>query len=126
MKNNQFFQIEPIKGNRNESVVRTCSKASCKFNFQVNCPGPLRVKHENNVIACHSPCNAFGIDEHCCQQKQLGNSTPEVCRSLEWRDIQPGHFKQFCPDAITYLKDPNIVFSCKADSYRIQFGGSAG
>lgn len=119
-----YFQIEPIKGTRNNSHHFSCSKAACAFNFQQNCPGPLRLRHENQIVACLSPCLEYSADEHCCHNVTGNADAPEVCRSLEWRDIHPGHFKLFCKDALTYELDTKNIFTCKADTYRLTFGGA--
>lgn len=121
---NVLFQVEPINGTRIESDKFSCAKASCVFNFQLDCPGPLRVRHENQIIACHSPCVSFATDGYCCNNPPNSNTTSEICNSREWRDVEPKHFKEFCPDALTYEKDNKSVFKCKSKAYRIDFGGA--
>lgn len=119
-----YFQIEPINGTRNDSDYLSCAKASCIYNFQLDCPGPLRLRHENQIIACHSACVAFATDEYCCRKVPSNNQTAEICRSFEWRDIDVERFKRFCPDALVYPKDTSNILMCKAQGYRIEFGGA--
>lgn len=118
------MQIEPINGMSNSSHHFSCSKATCVFNFQRDCPGPLRLRHENQVVACYSPCKTFATDEYCCENSVRNPNITEVCKSVEWRDVEPHHFKKFCPDALTYSRDEHNIFTCKADAYKIGLGGA--
>lgn len=115
------MQIKPINGTKDDSNPFRCTSAKCLYNFQRNCPGQRHLKYTHHIIGCYSPCRLFSTDEFCCNNE---SAALEVCKSLEWRDSNPGIFKKFCPNAFTYPQDQTQRYSCSAEAYKIEFGGA--
>ncbi|XP_066260412.1 uncharacterized protein [Euwallacea similis] len=115
--------IVPVDGQGVLGDEFSCTKIQCLIDINSECPDELRLIYAGQTIGCKSPCTKFNTDMYCCRGQ---HDRPETCNSTEWpKDYANTFFKEKCPDAYSYIFDPNKgTFTCKASRYRIQFGAS--
>jgi hypothetical protein len=106
---NVLFQVKPtsMHGRRN-----FCTTAGCVFNLNDDCPEDLKVKVDNNVIACRSSCLAYNTDEYCCRGFYKHTCAPSPSAV---------YFKGRCPDILSFDQDSTGKFFCANTNYNIFF-----
>ncbi|ACU71448.1 Thaumatin pathogenesis-related protein [Catenulispora acidiphila DSM 44928] len=99
-----------------------CYQGACTK--PIVCPGPMQVKAAGQVVACTTPCAAFGGDAYCCRGQWAGR---ENCDPAKWPvDYAKLVYKDAEPYAYSYAFDDSATMSCKGDcDYRIVFGTSS-
>ena len=100
-----------------------CYQGACTK--PIVCPGPMQVKAGGQVVACTTPCTAFGGDAYCCRGAWSGR---ENCDPAKWPvDYAKLVYKDAEPYAYSYAFDDSATMSCKGDcDYRIVFGVTPG
>ncbi|MEZ0112409.1 hypothetical protein ABH920_006431 [Catenulispora sp. EB89] len=100
-----------------------CYQGACTK--PIVCPGPMQVKAAGQVVACTTPCAAFGGDAYCCRGAWSGR---ENCDPAKWPvDYAKLVYKDAEPYAYSYAFDDSATMSCKGDcDYRIVFGVTPG
>jgi hypothetical protein len=97
-----------------------CVKAGCTK--AVDCPSAMQVKAGGRVVACTTPCAAFGGDAYCCQGAWSGR---EHCIPSKWPVDYTQVFKRAEPYAYSYPFDDSATMACKGGcDYRVTFGVS--
>ena len=99
-----------------------CYQGACTK--PIVCPGPMQVKAAGQVVACTTPCAAFGTDAYCCTGSWSGRQN---CDPAKWPvDYAKLVYKDAEPYAYSYAFDDSATMSCKGDcDYRIVFGTSS-
>jgi hypothetical protein len=100
-----------------------CYRGACTK--PINWPGPMQVKAAGQVVACTTPCAAFGGDAYCCQGRWSGRQN---CDPAKWPvDYAKLVYKDAEPYAYSYAFDDSATMSCKGGcDYRIVFGVTPG
>ncbi|KAJ8977873.1 hypothetical protein NQ317_014267 [Molorchus minor] len=111
---NILAEIYPVDGNGD------CSSASCQSRINKDCPDALKVDTEHGVLACKSACVAFDTDEYCCRNDY---ASADSCRSDSWPNSYGTFFGDRCPNANLSPYDSHATYTCRADTYEINFGG---
>jgi hypothetical protein len=95
-----------------------CSAGGCTK--PVDCPAAMQVTVGGRVVACTTPCAAFGGDAYCCRGAWAGRAN---CVPSRWPVDYTQVFKKAEPYAYSYAFDDSATMSCKGGcSYRITFG----
>jgi hypothetical protein len=100
-----------------------CYQGACTK--PIVCPGPMQVKAGGLVVACTTPCAAFGGDAYCCTGQWSGRQN---CDPAKWPvDYAKLVYKDAEPYAYSYAFDDSATMSCKGGcDYRIVFGVTPG
>ncbi|XP_068638516.1 pathogenesis-related thaumatin-like protein 3.5 [Aristolochia californica] len=119
-----FYDVSLVDG-YNLPLVATpigastiCNATGCTSDLNSGCPKELQVMDggtSGGVVACKSACEAFGLDEYCCNG-EYGN--PTTCKPTYYSNV----FKIACPRAYSYAYDDgSSTFTCKAFDYQLTF-----
>jgi hypothetical protein len=100
-----------------------CYQGACTK--PIACPAAMQVKAAGQVVACTTPCTAFGGDAYCCQGSWSGRQN---CDPAKWPvDYAKLVYKDAEPYAYSYAFDDSATMSCKGGcDYRIVFGVTPG
>ncbi|KAL4352532.1 hypothetical protein GQ457_06G039450 [Hibiscus cannabinus] len=93
-----------------------CGSAGCASDLNGICPSELQVVNGSEVVACNSPCNAFGVPQYCCTGDY---ASPSKCKAT----LYSRFFKTACPTAYFYAYDDsvNTTFACAAADFAVTF-----
>jgi hypothetical protein len=95
-----------------------CSSGGCTH--PVDCPSAMQVTSGGQVVACKTPCAAFGTDDYCCRNSWSGRAN---CVPARWPVNYTLVFKHAEPYAYSYAYDDSATMSCRGGcDYRITFG----
>lgn len=101
-----------------------CGVAGCGNDLNPGCPSALQLKDSSGkIVGCKSACNAFGIDQYCCEGIYVG----AACNPKTWPVNYAAYFKSQCPDAYSYAyDDATSTFTDTNADYSITFGPPGG
>ncbi|XP_051137239.1 PR5-like receptor kinase isoform X2 [Andrographis paniculata] len=91
-----------------------CRTTECVRDVNRACPVEMRVTGSNGeAIACKSACQAFLVEQYCCNL-----SSPSECKPTEYSRV----FKRECPQAYSYVFDSDYpTYTCTGANYNITF-----
>jgi len=100
-----------------------CYQGACTK--PIVCPTAMQVKAGGQVVACTTPCAAFGTDAYCCRGAWAGRQN---CDPAKWPvDYAKQVYKDAEPYAYSYAFDDSATMACKGGcDYRIVFGVTPG